>query len=64
MVVLRPATGEILALVSYPSFDPNRFFDTDGGDYFASLVTDPSFPFLNRAIQSVYPPGLDVQDRC
>lgn len=57
VVVLRPATGEILALVSYPAFDPNRFFDTDGGDYFAGLAADPSFPFLNRAIQSVYPPA-------
>jgi penicillin-binding protein 2 len=57
VVVLRPATGEVLALVSYPSFDPNRFFDTDGGTYFAGLAADPSFPFLNRAIQSVYPPG-------
>ena len=57
VVVLRPATGEVLALVSYPSFDPNRFFDTDGGAYFAGLAADPSFPFLNRAIQSVYPPA-------
>ncbi len=57
VVVLRPATGEVLALVSYPSFDPNRFFDTDGGAYFTGLVADPLFPFLNRAIQSVYPPA-------
>ncbi len=57
VVVLRPATGEVLALVSYPSFDPNRFFDSDGGTYFAGLAADPSFPFLNRAIQSVYPPA-------
>jgi penicillin-binding protein 2 len=57
VVVLRPATGEVLALVSYPWFDPNRFFDTDGGSYFARLVADPSFPFVNRAVQSVYPPA-------
>lgn len=57
VVVLRPATGEVLALVSYPSFDPNRFFDTDGGSYFARLAADPSFPFLNRAVQSVYQPA-------
>ncbi|MCX7030466.1 MAG: penicillin-binding protein 2 [Spirochaetes bacterium] len=57
VVVLRPSTGEVLALVSYPSFDPNRFFDTDGGAYFTGLAADPSFPFLNRAIQSVYPPA-------
>jgi len=57
VVVLRPATGELLALVSYPSFDPNRFFDTDGASYFSGLAADPSFPFLNRAVQSVYQPA-------
>lgn len=57
VVVLRPATGEVLALVSYPSFDPNRFYDTDGGAYFAQLTADPAFPFLNRAVQSVYQPA-------
>jgi penicillin-binding protein 2 len=57
VVVLKPATGEILALVSYPSFDPNRFFAPDSSAYFNALSTEPSFPFLNRAIQSVYPPG-------
>jgi len=57
VVVLRPATGEVLALVSYPAFDPNRFYDTDGAAYFAGLAADPSFPFLNRAVQSVYQPA-------
>jgi penicillin-binding protein 2 len=57
VVVLKPATGEVLALVSYPSFDPNRFFAADGSDYFARLSLDPSSPFLDRAIQSAYPPG-------
>jgi penicillin-binding protein 2 len=57
VVVLRPATGEILALVSYPTFDPNRFFAPDSSDYFTKLTLDPSSPFLNRAIQSAYPPA-------
>jgi len=57
VVVLKPATGEILALVSYPSFDPNLFFAPDSSAYFTGLSTDSSFPFLNRAIQSAYPPG-------
>jgi penicillin-binding protein 2 len=57
VVVMKPATGEILALVSYPSFDPNRFFASDAGDYFSQLSVDPSSPFLDRAIQSVYPPA-------
>ncbi len=57
VVVLRPATGDVLALVSSPSFDPNRFFAADASDYFTRLTLDPSSPFLDRAIQSAYPPG-------
>jgi len=57
VVVLKPATGEILALVSYPTFDPNRFFAPEASEYFSRLSTDPSFPFVNRAIQSAYPPA-------
>jgi penicillin-binding protein 2 len=57
VVVLKPSTGEILALVSYPTFDPNRFFGADGSAYFTKLSLDSSSPFINRAIQSAYPPG-------
>ena len=57
VVVLRPTTGEILAMVSYPWFDPNIFNQTDlGAEYFA-LVNNPNKPFLNRAIQSAFPPA-------
>jgi penicillin-binding protein 2 len=57
VVVMRPATGEILALVSYPWYDPNIF--TGGGErgVYQALVNDPNKPFLNRAIQSGYPPA-------
>ncbi len=47
-----PETGEILALVSYPSFDPNNIDQN-----FPKLANDPSSPLLNRATQSLYPPG-------
>jgi len=57
VVVLRPATGEVLAMVSYPSFDPNLFTTPEGSSQFAKLTLDPSSPFLNRAIQSDYPPA-------
>jgi penicillin-binding protein 2 len=57
VVVLKPATGEILALVSYPTFDPNKFFSPDASQYLTKLSLDPSSPFLDRAIQSVYPPA-------
>jgi penicillin-binding protein 2 len=55
IVVMRP-TGEILALVSYPWFDPNMFTGGGRGQYNV-LVSDPNKPFLNRAIQSSYPPA-------
>jgi penicillin-binding protein 2 len=56
VVVMRPATGEVLAMVSYPWFDPNIFTDGLSSDYRA-LVNDPNKPFINRAIQSGYPPA-------
>jgi len=56
IVVLRPSTGEILAMVSYPWYDPNIF--TDGNiSHFRTLADDPKKPFINRAIQSSYPPA-------
>jgi penicillin-binding protein 2 len=55
-VVMRPATGEILAMVSYPWYDPNIFAGGQRGEYQA-LAEDPNKPFLNRAIQSSYPPA-------
>jgi penicillin-binding protein 2 len=55
-VVLRPASGEVLAMVSYPWYDPNIFNRSPGAEYQA-LTNDPNKPFLNRAIQSSYPPA-------
>ncbi|MCL2720132.1 MAG: penicillin-binding protein 2 [Treponema sp.] len=55
-VVMRPSTGEILAMVSYPWYDPNIFTDGLAAD-FRALLDDPSRPFINRAIQSSYPPA-------
>ncbi len=57
VVVLKPATGEILAMVSYPWYNPNLFLEADGGRSYASLLQDPNKPLLNRAIQSAYPPA-------
>ena len=56
VVVLNPENGEILALVSYPGFNPN-LFNQKGPNNFGVLSLDPDFPFLNRAIQSSYPPA-------
>jgi penicillin-binding protein 2 len=57
VVVMRPATGEILAMVSYPWYDPNIFNRSDSGAEYQSLINNPNKPFLNRAIQSNYPPA-------
>lgn len=51
-VALNPKTGEILAMVSYPSYDPNNI-----DDRFQEIQDDPSQPLLNRATQGLYPPG-------
>jgi len=55
-LVMRPSTGEILAMVSYPWYDPNIFADRLSSDYRA-IIDDPHKPLINRAIQSSYPPA-------
>ncbi len=52
VVAIDPKNGEILALASYPSFDPNNIDET-----FPELQRDPNSPLINRATQSLYPPG-------
>ncbi|MBI3567132.1 MAG: penicillin-binding protein 2 [Gemmatimonadetes bacterium] len=56
-VALEPRTGEVLALHSAPSFDPNRFIGGIPLDYWRSLMDDPRRPLANKAIQGRYPPG-------
>lgn len=57
LVALKPGTGEILGLVSSPSFDPNKFATGISYDEWVSLSQDKKLPMLNRALQSQYPPG-------
>lgn len=56
-VALEIETGNILAMVSAPSFDPNEFSSDDGDEYIASLRSDVAKPFMNKAIEGLYPPG-------
>ena len=56
-VVLKPATGEVLAMVSYPYYDSNIFSSDDAGTEYAMLVNDTTKPLLNRAVQVSYPPA-------
>jgi peptidoglycan glycosyltransferase len=60
VVALNPKTGAILALASYPSFDPNVLAVHDGtklNQVDKQLLADPAQPLLNRALQGAYPPG-------
>ena len=57
LVALKPDSGEILALESLPSFDPNIFSMGIAYNDWKSLMEDKKKPMLNRAIQSQYPPG-------
>lgn len=57
IVALDPHTGEILAMVSRPYFDPNSFAVHIGRDEWNKLITDPEHPLLNKAIQAQLAPG-------
>ncbi|MBF0421621.1 MAG: penicillin-binding protein 2 [Magnetococcales bacterium] len=56
-VCLDPNNGEVLAMVSQPSYDPNQFIRGFSNDEWKRLVTDPKRPLINKAIQGQYPPG-------
>jgi len=57
VIALNPKTGEILAMVSYPTYENNRMARFIPGYYYNQLSQDPRHPLLNNAIQSEYPPG-------
>lgn len=57
VVVLRPSDGEILAMVSYPYFDPNIFSTEEASSAYTTLAASPNNPLLNRTVNAVYPPA-------
>ena len=57
VVVQNPQTGEVLALVNYPSYDIQKFSVGISNEDYQKLITNPGKPFFNRAISGVYPPG-------
>jgi len=56
-VALEPKSGEVLALHSAPSYNPNRFIGGVSRDYMHALNTDPRRPLYNKATQGTYAPG-------
>ena len=61
VVALDPTTGEVLALVSTPSFDPNLFAVGMSTSQYGELRDDPDRPLFNRAVRGTYPPGSIIK---
>jgi len=57
LIAIEPATGDILAFVSKPTFDPNLFVDGIDPKNWDELNNDPDKPLLNRALRGTYPIG-------
>ncbi|MDO8250702.1 MAG: penicillin-binding protein 2 [Rhodoferax sp.] len=57
LVALDPKTGEVLAFVSKPTFDPNLFVEGIDSESWQALNESPDKPLLNRALRGTYPPG-------
>jgi penicillin-binding protein 2 len=57
VVALDPRTGDVLALYSAPTYDPNRFIGGIPADYWNELRENPRKPLYNKALQGRYPPG-------
>jgi penicillin-binding protein 2 len=57
VIAMNPNNGQILAMVSWPSYDNSRFARAIDGEYYLDVEADPLRPLVNNAISSLYPPG-------
>jgi len=57
VVAIEPSTGEILCLVSAPTYDPSLLIGRERGNNYNKMMKDLDKPLFNRAIQATYPPG-------
>ena len=57
LVAIEPASGDVVAFVSKPTFDPNLFVDGIDPQTWQALNEDPDKPLLNRPLRGTYPPG-------
>ena len=57
IVAIEPKTGEILCLISSPSFDPNLLTGRKRGENYMKLINDPQKPLIDRPLTATYPPG-------
>jgi penicillin-binding protein 2 len=56
-IVMNPNTGEVLSMVSLPTYDNNIFVGTIDAEVYGQLNEDPMKPMFNRAVSGTYPPG-------
>ena len=61
VAAIDPSTGEVLALVSKPGFDPEPFVGGISTRLYRELLNDPARPLYNRALQGAYPPGSTIK---
>ena len=61
LVAIEPSSGDVLAFVSEPGFDPNLFVDGIDQDSWNALNESPDKPLNNRALRGLYPPGSTVK---
>ena len=57
VIAMDPSTGEILALVSWPTYDNTRFARAIDAEYYLQIIEDESLPLINNTIKGLYPPG-------
>ncbi len=57
LVAIDPTSGEVIAMVSHPAFDPNVFASGINGEQWRKLAVDPGHPLQDRVISGIYPPG-------
>src|SRR6266446_2330147 len=57
IVIVDPTDGDILAMASWPTYDPNSFVPSISAEKFKQLQDDPDIPLLARSFRSAYPPG-------
>ncbi len=61
VVAIEPATGEILAMISAPTYDPNLLAAREFSKNYSPLANDENKPLFNRAIKALYPPGSTLK---
>ena len=57
LIAIHPSTGEILAMVSQPTYDPNQFSQRITPEQWRGLISSPHHPMQNKGLQGQYPPG-------